>query len=106
MSNSFTMTVSQSTTNPGDYFISMGEGEDEKLSQHLVHLRFTDLPMLDEDFLDEVVCDIAEKLAERNIEFRTCGSASAEPDRKAKKLTERIMKGLGMKPVKEKKRWL
>ncbi|PJE78057.1 hypothetical protein CI610_03016 [invertebrate metagenome] len=64
----FTLTISQSTTDAGDFAIHMKE--DGKQEQLLVHLRFVKLPMLDEIYLDELVGAMARKLAKRIIEWR------------------------------------
>ncbi|WP_263322088.1 hypothetical protein [Endozoicomonas sp. Mp262] len=64
----FTLTISQSTTDPGDFAIHMKEnGKQEQL---LVHLRFMPLAMLDEAYLDDLVGVMARKLAKRIIEWR------------------------------------
>ena len=64
----FTLTISQSTTDSGDFAIHMNEeGKNEQL---LVHLKFMSLPMLDEKYLDDVVGVLARKLAKRIIEWR------------------------------------
>lgn len=64
----FTLTISQSTTDPGDFAIHMKEeGQPEQL---LVHLRFMHLPMFNETYLDDVVGVMARKLAKRIIEWR------------------------------------
>ncbi|WP_257255530.1 MULTISPECIES: hypothetical protein [unclassified Endozoicomonas] len=64
----FTLTISQSTTDAGDFAIHMKE--EGKSEQLLVHLRFMDSPMLDEKFLDDIVGVLARKLAKRVIEWR------------------------------------
>lgn len=67
-SEHFTLTISQSTTDSGDFAIHMKEeGQPEQL---LVHLRFMHLPMLNEAYLDDVVGVMARKLAKRIIEWR------------------------------------
>lgn len=64
----FTLTISQSTTDPGDFAIHMKEnGKQEQL---LVHLRFMSMAMLDEAYLDDLVGVMARKLAKRIIEWR------------------------------------
>ncbi len=64
----FTLTISQSTTDTGDFAIHMKE--DGKQEQLLVHLRFMSLPMFDEAYLDDLVGVMARKLAKRVIEWR------------------------------------
>lgn len=64
----FTLTISQSTTDPSDFAIHMKEeGQREQL---LVHLRFMSLSMFDEAYLDDLVGVMARKLAKRIIEWR------------------------------------
>ncbi|MET4695752.1 hypothetical protein [Endozoicomonas lisbonensis] len=64
----FTLTISQSTTDPGDFAIHMKEdGQPEQL---LVHLRFMHLPMFNDTYLDDIVGVMARKLAKRIIEWR------------------------------------
>ncbi|MDP0588744.1 MAG: hypothetical protein QS748_05935 [Candidatus Endonucleobacter bathymodioli] len=67
-SEHFTLTISQSTTDAGDFAIHMTE--DGHKEQLLVHLRFMSLPMLDEAYLDDLVGVMARKLAKRIIEWR------------------------------------
>ncbi|MDD7804426.1 MAG: hypothetical protein PUP46_02425 [Endozoicomonas sp. (ex Botrylloides leachii)] len=64
----FTLTISQSTTDSGDFAIHMKE--DGHKEQLLVHLRFMPLGMLDEAYLDDLVGVMARKLAKRIIEWR------------------------------------
>ncbi|MGI9276765.1 MAG: hypothetical protein ACR2PT_18210 [Endozoicomonas sp.] len=72
----FTLTISQSTTDPGDFAIHMKEdGQQEQL---LVHLRFMHLPMLDEKYLDDIVGVMARKLAKRIIEWRVAPDDNPE----------------------------
>ena len=72
----FTLTISQSTTDPGDFAIHMKE--DGKQEQLLVHLRFMQLPMLDGKYLDDIVGVMARKLAKRIIEWRVAPDDSPE----------------------------
>ncbi|MRI32179.1 hypothetical protein EOPP23_04105 [Endozoicomonas sp. OPT23] len=72
----FTLTISQSTTDSGDFAIHMNEeGKNEQL---LVHLRFMSQPMLDEKYLDDVVGVLARKLAKRIIEWRVAPDINPE----------------------------
>ena len=72
----FTLTISQSTTDPGDFAIHMKEdGHQEQL---LVHLRFMPLGMLDESYLDDLVGVMARKLAKRIIEWRVAPDEDPE----------------------------
>lgn len=64
----FTLTISQSTSDAGDFAIHMKEPD--KPEQLLVHLRFMSLPMFDEAYLDDLVGVMARKLAKRIIEWR------------------------------------
>lgn len=64
----FTLTISQSTSDAGDFAIHMKEPD--KPEQLLVHLRFMPLAMLDETYLDDLVGIMARKLAKRIIEWR------------------------------------
>ncbi|MGB0360938.1 MAG: hypothetical protein ACPGEF_05990 [Endozoicomonas sp.] len=64
----FTLTISQSTSDAGDFAIHMKEPD--KPEQLLVHLRFMHLSMLDETYLDDLVGVMARKLAKRIIEWR------------------------------------
>lgn len=64
----FTLTISQSTTDAGDFAIHMKEdGKKEKL---LVHLRFMPLSMFDDNYLDDFIGIMARKLAKRIIEWQ------------------------------------
>ena len=73
----FTLTISQSASDDGDFAIHIKErGHREKL---LVHLRFVDSPMLDEHYLDEIVGAMARKLARRIIEWRVKPEEGALP---------------------------
>ncbi|USE35250.1 hypothetical protein [Endozoicomonas sp. SCSIO W0465] len=71
----FTLTISQSTSDAGDFAIHMKEPD--KSEQLLVHLRFTPLAMFDEAYLDDLVGVMARKLAKRIIEWRV---APDDPD--------------------------
>ncbi len=64
----FTLTISQSTSDAGDFAIHMKEPD--KPEQLLVHLRFMPLAMFDETYLDDLVGVMARKLAKRIIEWR------------------------------------
>ena len=64
----FTLTISQSTSDSGDFAIHMKEAD--KQEQLLVHLRFMHLPMFDDAYLDELVGIMARKIAKRIIEWR------------------------------------
>lgn len=64
----FTLTISQSTTDQGDFAVHMKE--DGKQEQLLVHLRFMPLSMFDEVYLDDLVGVMARNLAKRIIEWR------------------------------------
>ena len=64
----FTLTISQSTTDAGDFAIHMKEAD--KQEQLLVHLRFMPLTMFDDAYLDDLVGVLARKLAKRIIEWR------------------------------------
>ena len=64
----FTLTISQSTTDSGDFAIHMKE--DGQKEQLLVHLRFMPFAMLDEAYLDDFIGLMARKLAKRIIEWR------------------------------------
>ena len=73
----FTLTISQSTTDSGDFAIHMKEdGQPEQL---LVHLRFMHLPMFNDAYLDDVVGVMARKLAKRIIEWRVAPDDNALP---------------------------
>lgn len=72
----FTLTISQSTSDSGDFAIHMKE--EGKPEQLLVHLRFMQLPMLDEKYLDDVVGVLARKLAKRMIEWRVAPDYNPE----------------------------
>ena len=72
----FTLTISQSTTDSGDFAIHMKE--DGQTEQMLVHLRFMQMPMLDEKYLDDVVGVLARKLAKRVIEWRVAPDVNPE----------------------------
>lgn len=71
----FTLTISQSTSDSGDFAIHMKEADQQE--QLLVHLRFMHLPMFDEAYLDELVGIMARKIAKRIIEWRV---APDDPD--------------------------
>ena len=64
----FTLTISQSTSDAGDFAIHMKESD--KPEQLLVHLRFMPLAMFDETYLDDLVGLMARKLAKKIIEWR------------------------------------
>ncbi|WP_257285020.1 hypothetical protein [Endozoicomonas sp. SESOKO1] len=71
----FTLTISQSTSDAGDFAIHMKEPD--KPEQLLVHFRFMPLAMFDESYLDDLVGVMARKLAKRIIEWRV---APDDPD--------------------------
>ena len=71
----FTLTISQSTSDAGDFAIHMKEPD--KPEQLLLHLRFMPLPMFDEAYLDDLVGVMARKLAKKIIEWRV---APDDPD--------------------------
>lgn len=64
----FTLTISQSTSDTGDFAIHMKEPD--KPEQLLVHLKFMPLAMFDDTYLDDIVGVMARKLAKKIIEWR------------------------------------
>ena len=64
----FTLTISQSTSDAGDFAIHMKEPD--KPEQLLVHLKFMPLAMFDDTYLDDIVGVMARKLAKKIIEWR------------------------------------
>ncbi|WP_062266921.1 hypothetical protein [Endozoicomonas arenosclerae] len=92
MSNRFTILISESTKDFGDYGIH--HKSEQKPEQLLVHMKFQNLPMLDESFLDGIVGEVAKKLGNRILEHKVCGSENAEPDRKAVRTAKKIIKKL------------
>ena len=95
----FTLTISQSTSDSGDFAIHMKEsGKQEQL---LVHLRFMSLPMFDEAYLDDLVGIMARKIAKRVIEWRVAPDDPAamqacqdEAQAVVKEALERMKKGM------------
>lgn len=71
----FTLTISQSTSDTGDFAIHMKEPD--KPEQLLVHLKFMPLTMFDDTYLDDIVGVMARKLAKKIIEWRV---APDDPD--------------------------
>lgn len=71
----FTLTISQSTTDAGDFAIHMKEPDQPE--QLLVHICFPSIPMFTESYMDDVVGGIARTVAKRVIEWRV---APEEPD--------------------------
>ncbi len=71
----FTLTISQSTSDTGDFAIHMKEPD--KPEQLLVHLKFMPLAMFDDTYLDDIVGVMARKLAKKIIEWRV---APDDPD--------------------------
>ncbi len=71
----FTLTISQSTSDTGDFAIHMKEPD--KPEQLLVHLKFMPLAMFDDNYLDDIVGVMARKLAKKIIEWRV---APDDPD--------------------------
>lgn len=64
----FTLTISQSTSDSGDFAIHMKEQDQPE--QLLVHLRFSNLPLFDDVYLDDLTGVLARNLAKRVIEWR------------------------------------
>ena len=96
-SEHFTLTISQSTTDSGDFAIHMKE--DGKAEQLLVHLRFANLPMLNEPYLDEIAGLVARKLAKRIIEWRVVPDTTAllpnnTDQKKAMSIVQGIIKNM------------
>ena len=96
----FTLTISQSTSDSGDFAIHMKEsGKQEQL---LVHLRFMSLPMFDEAYLDDLVGIMARKIAKRVIEWRVApddptamqGPCQDEAQAVVREALERMKKGM------------
>ena len=63
----FTLTISQSTSDNGDFAIHFNE-QGKRREKMLVQLQFVDKNAFDDNFMDEVVAIVARKLARRIID--------------------------------------
>ncbi|MCL6270539.1 hypothetical protein M3P05_11455 [Sansalvadorimonas sp. 2012CJ34-2] len=66
-SEHFTLTISQSTSDSGDFAIHFNE-QGKRREKMLVQLQFVDQKLFDDTFMDEIVAVVARKLARKIIE--------------------------------------
>ncbi len=78
----FTLTISQSASDNGDFAIHFSEQGKKKKETQLVQIQFSDMPWFDEAFMDELVASVARKLATRIIDSKS------QSDNKNSKATE------------------
>lgn len=67
----FTLTISQSASDNGDFAIHFSEQGKKNKETQLMQLRFTEMPWFDETFMDELVASVARKLATRIIDKKS-----------------------------------
>ncbi len=89
----FTLTISQSTSDNGDFAIHFNE-QGKRREKILVQLQFIDQKLFDDAFMDEVVAIVARKLARKIIEQKA-NPEEARKDRLAhEKNARKIVKDM------------
>ena len=92
----FTLTISQSTTDNGDFAIHFNE-QGKQREKVLVQVRFVDKNIFDENFMDEVVGLVARKLAHKIIDQKgrlKPAKSKATCEREAKKIVKDVLEKL------------
>lgn len=89
----FTLTISQSTTDDGDFAIHFNE-QGKQREKVLVQVQFVDKNIFDENFMDEVVGIVARKLARKIIDQKgrlKPVKSKAACEREAKKIVKSVL---------------
>lgn len=84
----FTLTISQSASDSGDFAIHFSEQHKKKKETQLVQIQFNDAPWFDEAFMDELVSSVARKLATRIIDSKSQADNRTNKTSKNSKATE------------------
>ena len=97
----FTLTISQSTSDSGDFAIHFNE-HGKRREKMLVQLQFMDRNIFDETFMDEVVATVARKLARKIIDqkgAKTLPKKSRQAcEREAKKIVKDMLEKIKKQP--------
>lgn len=67
----FTLTISQSASDNGDFAIHLSEQGKKKKETQLLQIQFAEIPWFDETFMDELVASVARNLATRIIDKKS-----------------------------------
>ncbi len=88
----FTLTISQSTSDSGDFAIHFNEQGKPK-EKMLVQLQFVEKNLFDDNFMDEIVAIIARKLARRIIDQNSNKPKKSRTayERDAKKIVKEML---------------
>ncbi|CAM3578771.1 hypothetical protein [Parendozoicomonas haliclonae] len=89
----FTLTISQSTSDSGDFAIHFNE-QGKPREKMLIQLQFVDKNIFDDTFMDEVVAIVARKLARKIIDQKgnlKPAKSRAAYERDAKKVVKDML---------------
>ena len=89
----FTLTISQSTSDSGDFAIHFNE-QGKRREKMLVQLQFVDRNVFDDNFMDEVVAIVARKLARKIIDQKGNPALTKKTRQACEKDAKKIVKDM------------